>query len=533
MTANIACRLTEQARERGRSDAVIDSRTGQRWTFAELDQDSDRLARGFRTLGAGPGTRIALMVPPGFPFFSLTFAIFKLGAVPVLIDPGMGARGLGQCLSEAAPAVFIGSAKAHVARTVLGWLRGAGVEFVQLGRWPGFGSSLATIRNRGGEGPPVLADAGENDPAAILYTSGSTGPAKGALYTHGMFHEQVRVLREELGIAAGEIDLCTFPLFALFGPALGMTSIVPDMDPTRPAKADPKKLVAAITRYQVTNLFGSPALVNTLSRYGEAVRLRLPTLRRVLSAGAPVSAAVIGRMAALLTPGARVFTPYGATECLPVTIIDDREILGETAHATDAGAGVCVGRPVGRIEVRVIPASHEPTDALPAALQANQRGEITVAGPVVSASYWKRPDADRQHKIVHEGRVWHRTGDVGYFDTSGRLWFCGRKAHRVTTSDGTILDTIPTEAVFNTHPQVFRSALVGVRGRPVICVELERGAWASDTLVAELKSIAARHDHTRLIDQFLVYPGPFPVDIRHNAKIFREKLAVWASGRIP
>ena len=383
---------------------------------------------------------------------------------------------------------------------------------------------------------PVTAD----ETAAILFTSGSTGPPKGVVYTHAIFNAQVNMLRDLYGIEPGEVDLCTFPLFALFAPALGMTSIVPEMDATRPAMVDPTKIIDAIESFGVTNMFGSPALIRRVGEYGAERGIKLPSLRRVISAGAPVPARVLERFATMLAPGVQIFTPYGATESLPVASIGSDEILGETRHATDRGAGVCVGRPVAGMKAEIIRISDEPIAVWSDDLKVPDGavGEIVVAGPVVTRSYFQRPEANRLAKIEAPGGVvMHRMGDLGYRDDRGRLWFCGRKAHRVVTGNGTLY-TIPCEAVFNTHPEVNRTALVGLgpaeNQRPVLCVEpvkwpLSRKDRAR--IEADLKAIGAGFAHTNTIETF-VFRKAFPVDTRHNAKIFREKLAVWAAGRV-
>lgn len=527
---NIAGWLSQRAALAGATEAIVEHGLGSnlsRRTFHQLDAKSNQLARGLAQKGITAGMRVALMQPPGVDLFAFTFALFKLGAVPVLIDPGMGTRGLGKCLANAAPAAFVGVGRAQWARWLLQWARDSCRIFVNTGFIGSPGTSRFSIERLGSHGPPVLSPAAPDDIAAILFTSGSTGPAKGAVYTHGMFQEQVRVLREVFGIAEGEVDLCTFPLFALFAPALGMKAIVPRMNPTRPAKADPRKLLRDIEAFGVTNIFGSPALLDTLSRFGQRTGVKLPTVRRVISAGAPVSAAVIERVVAMLQPGVQVFTPYGATEALPVAVIGSNEILGDTRVKTEQGAGVCVGRPVGRVEVRILPISDEPFESLPAAQPNGQIGEIAVRGPVVSRRYWNRPEADAMHKVGD----WHRMGDVGYFDTVGRLWFCGRKSQRVVLDDDVTLFTIPCEAIFNTHPAVKRSALVKSRGRAVVCVVLDRAANAP-RVIDELREYRSRYAPARHINDFLVYPGSFPVDIRHNAKIAREQLASWTDRRL-
>lgn len=517
-------------------------------TAAALDARCDRVARGLAAAGIGRGTRTVVMVTPSLDFFAVTFALFKLGAVLVMVDPGMGVANLKRCLSEAEPEAFIGIPKAHVARCVLGWARDSVKILVTVGRRLGWGgTTLATLE----AGVQTTSDGGvevlravepeQDECAAILFTSGSTGVPKGVVYPHRVFAAQVRSLRDTFGIEPGEVDLSTFPLFALFGPALGMASVVPLMDASRPARADPARLVAALTDYRCTSLFASPALVEKLSRYCSEQQLKLSTLRRALSAGAPASSSALERFSAVLVDGVQIWTPYGATEAMPVSSIGSDEILGETRAATDAGAGVCVGKAVSGIELAVIALSDEPIahwrDA--EVLESGEIGEIVVKGEVVTSSYWRRDEHTALAKMRDDdGSLRHRMGDVGYLDERGRLWMCGRKKQRVVCAAGTLF-TVPCEAVFNTHPAVFRTALVGVdrtgQGdvEPVLCVELEQAGRQLDkqALIAELLALGAAHDHTRSIDTVLFHDS-FPVDVRHNAKIFREKLALWAAKQL-
>jgi acyl-CoA synthetase (AMP-forming)/AMP-acid ligase II len=244
-------------------------------TFRELNADADALANGLQSIGIGRGTRVALMVPPGADFFALTFALFKLAAVPVMIDPGMGIKNLGKCLAEAEPGAFVGIAKAHLARRLFGWAKRSVRVTVNVGRRRFFCTrSTGELRSRDPTGSvfdPTRSPLGRgsevtsSDLAAVLFTSGSTGIAKGAEYTHGIFAAQVELLKATYGIQPGEVDLCTFPLFALFGPALGMTCVVPDMDASRPATLDPHKAISQMRQFGVTNLFGSPAVIRNLA----------------------------------------------------------------------------------------------------------------------------------------------------------------------------------------------------------------------------------------------------------------------------
>jgi olefin beta-lactone synthetase len=547
---NIAAYLPEMAKKQPHKPAVSfpvgRGRNGKvkytHYTFRQLDRESDWIARGLDRSGIGRGIRTALMVKPSLEFFALTFALFKAGAVPVLIDPGIGIKNLKKCIAKAEPEAFIGIPEAHAARLLLGWGRGTMRTLVTVGKrffWKG--TTLNAVRNMGRSAPESpMAQTKTDEMAAILFTSGSTGPPRGALYTHGNFAAQVESIRKTYHIKPGEIDLPTFPLFALFGPALGMAVVIPDMDPTRPAHVNPRKIIEAVEDFGITNMFGSPALINRVGRYGQEHHIKLPTLRRVIAAGAPMPPAVLERFCAMLSPEAQVHTGYGATEAMPASSIGSREILEETRYDTDSGKGVCVGKPVDGMEICVVPISDDPiprwNDSLK--LPVGEVGEITVKGPVATRSYYKDDEGTRLTKIheANEKGFWHRMGDLGMLDDRGRIWFFGRKSHRVVTPSGTYF-TIACEGVFNTHEAVFRSALTGVKAdgimHPVLCVELEphRKNANRDTIRGELLGLGAQFPHTKEIKTILFHHG-FPVDIRHNAKIYRDKLGVWATRKL-
>jgi len=524
-----------------------------RWTYAQLEEESNTIARGLQAIGIQRGMRTVLMVKPSPEFFALVFAIFKIGAVLIGVDPGMGVKNLKTCLGEAEPEAFIGIRKAHIARKLLGWGKATNRINVLVGRklLP-FGAtiSLDEVRQRGlpaslPTSPAVLADTQPQEIAAILFTSGSTGIPKGVVYTHANFDAQVRALREQYNIEPGEIDLCTFPLFALYAPALGMSAIVPQMDFTKPGSVEPRDIFEPVSEFKVTTMFGSPALLKRITQESPKAHAlpcmgtSMDSLKRVISAGAPVPSRTIAAITQLLTPGTQVFTPYGATESLPVCSIGSDEILRDTAALTDQGKGVCIGKAVASIDLRIIRISDEPIDKWANDLEETscEIGEICVRGPQVTRSYFNREASTKLAKIdCDDGTFFHRMGDLGYRDETGRIWFCGRKAHRVVTADR-VYYSIPCESIFNTHSLVPRSALVRieVQGiiKPSICIECpDRLRISFPQFTQDLLALAQQYEHTRSISDFFFYLKSFPVDIRHNAKINREALSKWAQRKV-
>ncbi|PKH54192.1 peptide synthase [Shewanella sp. Choline-02u-19] len=526
---------------------ALDRLSYEEMDFQTLNAKSDHIAAALIQFGLTPGMKAVLMVTPSIDFFCLTFALFKAGIIPILVDPGMGIKNLKQCFIEAKPDVFIGIPKAHVARRLFGWGKHSVNHLISVGGGRLVNGltgavNLEQIVKECDNTTFKLQWLADDAMAAILFTSGSTGTPKGVVYSHKMFEAQISALKHDYAIKSGERDLATFPLFSLFGPALGMASIVPDMDASKPITANPEFIFAAIEKYQCSNMFVNPALIERLGQAGSRTNHQLTSIKRVISAGAPATISSIKRFSAMLNSDVEVLNSYGATESLPLSKIGSQSLFNTTT-ITDNGGGICVGSAISGVDISIIDIDESPIenwhDRL--SLPPYQIGEIVVKGPMVSRAYYQRESATIAAKINDGGFIRHRMGDLGYLDDKGLLWMCGRKAHRVDaiTADNGIQRyySIPSERIFNTLPDIKRSALVGVmiagKLTPLVCIELNQAAACSKSslLYAQLRTLAEQHSHTQGIERFLIHPD-FPVDIRHNAKIFREKLAVWAQKQI-
>ena len=504
--------------------------------FKELAHEINCLSVGLLDSGFKHGDRVVLMVPPGIEFITLNFAFLQSGIIPVLIDPGIGIKNLKECIDESNPVGFIGISKAHLARIFLGWGKSTIKKKVTLGPKILWGGGLFKKIKRLGQSS-ILESAKpincfvpkEDDLAAIFFTSGSTGIPKGVMYTHGNFRHQVEMIRKTFDMNSGEIDLPTFAPLALLNPTLGMSTVIPDMDPTKPAQVDPERIIRALKQFKITTMFGSPALIDRVARYVEANNVKIPTLKRVLSAGAPVPAKTLKRLSGMLNSDVEIYTPYGATEGMPICLIGSHQLLRDSVQQKSAnGGGICIGKPIDNIELRIISISDEPIEQWSDDLELglHKIGEIVVKGPHVTAAYYNRDEATKLAKIRDIDSFWHRMGDLGYKDENGDIWFCGRKSHRVKTADKELY-SVQCESIFNQHSQVLRTALVGVQNKAFLCVEVDKEVLKPNLNQIELDILELAKDHEIDIKRILFHKS-FPVDIRHNAKIFREKLADWA-----
>lgn len=515
-------------------------------SFQQLEWESNRLAIGLQQIGLKRGSKVLLMVPPGLDFVALSFALFKMGVVPVLIDPGMGKQNLLDCIDVVQPECMIAIPKAHIARLIYRKRFRSLKQLVTVGSKMWGGYTLDDIRKIADELQPsrektfdIVHTIG-SESAAIVFTTGSTGPPKGVVYFHSQMEGQVESIQKEFNIEAGDVDFPIFPLFVLFSTAWGIPAVLPDMDPTKPSKANPKLLLEGIEDHGVTMSIGSPAVFRVLGEYCAENNIMLSSIRRILMVGAPVAPELHETFSKVLVDKASTYTPYGATEALPVANISGREILESTGVASRHGKGTCVGRPFPGVQLRIIGIDDEPISSFSEelSLEPFEIGEVCVNGPMVTEEYFKNPQATKVAKMNSPQGTWHRMGDLGYLDGDGRLWFCGRKAHRVNCAEGEFYP-VPIESIFNQHKEIRRSALVGLgqRGSQNMVLILEprssnllNDPKAQNRVISELIEMAKSFPQACQVKRFL-WHSELPTDIRHNAKIFREKLALWAASQ--
>ena len=489
-------------------------------TYAQLLDSTQRFSSGLSACSLPPGMSAALMTPPSVDFFALAFALLKHSIIPIIVDPSIGMKNVMECLKEAKPDIFIGNMLTHSLRIIFGWGKETIKHNLTIGRLSIVNYQLS---------PSTTYSPLSTDPAAIIYTSGSTGLPKGAIYTQANFTAQLDMLADTFNISADEIDLPAFPLYALIDVLLGVTSVIPDISFPVPGKTNPEKVLNAIRKFNVTNMFASPVVLSILANVQQQA-VELQSLKRVITAGAPATIPLQMKFRKLLDEKTDLFGIYGATETLPIAKIESREIF-TMKEKTEQGAGVCLGKPIENVKVRIIQISDEPIEVWQDSLTvgANVVGEITVQSPATTRGYIHREDANRLSKIKYGKDMIHRMGDVGYFDELGRLWYCGRKSHRVITKDS-VLFTEQIEGIFNAHSLVYRTALVGVNKEPVLWIELARNA-DQEKIKNELMNLAKEHPQASKIKTFL-FMKKFPTDVRHNSKIIREQLTLLAEKRL-
>jgi len=511
-----------------------------RMSFAELFSRVRQYERGLAQLGCRAGDRIVMLVPPGIEFLALSYAVMGRGAIPVFLDPGMGRENLVKCIADAAPAGFIAAAKAHLLR----WIKPKifkGLRFsIAVSELPIPGAYGVGFLKRFSPQPLLVVQRSASAPGLIAFTSGATGTPKGVLFTNEMLRAQLDIFTSSLGLVPGATDLPLLPVFALFSLALGVGSVFAPLDPAKPLDLDPELMLRIITQFKVQSSFGSPTLWSKIAEYAVRHQTTLTGISRIYMAGAPVPPRVLA-LVQRAAPQAVVATPYGATEALPVTMVRASDLAagaeasGGVTAALTGEVGTPVGAPVEGVEIRIIGASNRAFSSIAETktLPVLVIGEVIVRGRNVSPAYLHRPDANQLGKIKDDATFWHRMGDTGYLDQDGKLYFCGRKSHVVTTEER-LYYSDPVERIFNEHVKVRRSALIGVKGgtEPAVAIEplpehFPSGGAEREQFAAELRALAQKTPLTARIEKFYFHPS-FPVDARHNAKIFRDKLSTWA-----
>lgn len=506
--------------------------------YGDMRNLIDRYHRGLVTLGLKQGDRVLFLVKPGIDFLALAYAVMAEGAVPVFIDPGIEKAHLFKAIADIKADVFIGAQKAHLLRMLKKDLFQS-IRFHILAQdWGVSGGPNLSVLRRFSSTPNLPHKYSEI--GMVAFTSGATGIPKGVVFTQKMLLAQLRVFREQFGIGPGGRDLPLLPIFSLFQLGNGVTSVFPPIDPAAPLALDPSKVVKIIQDLNITYSFGSPTLWRKIAEYCMRVRTTLPTLKRVFMAGAAVPRDTVRIVTECLgeDPLNRglVFTPYGATEALPVTVAPGHEVFSHKGESATTGEiGTFVGTAIGELELKIIESLDGEIQNISDVkfLKAQEIGEIIVKGANVSPSYLNRPDADKVGKIKDGDGFWHRMGDMGYVDQDGRLYYCGRKSH-VVEADGKIYHSVPIENLFEGVKDVARVALVSVKGIPGIVIEPDPGAWPDTDncrkeILTRIREVALRSPLTASIKNFYLHPA-FPVDRRHNAKVYRDRLGVWAEG---
>jgi acyl-CoA synthetase (AMP-forming)/AMP-acid ligase II len=496
-------------------------------TFAEMNTRVEDVAAGLAAYGVAAGDRIALLVPPGADLTAALYGIWRRGAVAVVVDAGLGLRGMRTALRSAGPQYVVAVPKGLMAVRTMGL--GAihicvGDVPETVGRALGVDATLPQIEALGSDSPLPQPPSDDRD-AAIAFTSGATGPAKGVLYLHHQLQAQRDALTALYGITDDDRLVAAFGVFALFGAALGISSAVPDMDLTSPATLTAEHLAEAVDAVDATLVFGSPAALVNVARTATGIvgshRPALERVRLLLSTGAPVPPELLREVLRIM-PNAQARTPYGMTEVLPVADIDLAEL-----ESAGSGNGVCVGRPVPEVTVGISALDPHGDATGPIDTSVGVTGEVCVRAGHTKQRYDRLWVTER---AASRDAGWHRTGDVGHFDEQGRLWIEGRLVHVIVSADGPVTP-VGLERRAEAVPAVHRAAAVGVgpRGAQQVVIVVELGASNPGIAPAPLRDAVREAVHPTGIEVAAVLTvRSLPVDIRHNSKIDRLRVGRWA-----
>lgn len=540
MNQNIALKLPLRAKEFPQRIAVSAPIKGkpiagnfqyEELTFSQLEERSNKYAHHFLKMGLKSGDKVLMFVRPSVDFSAITFALFRAGLVPIFIDPGMGRKNLLEAIAQIKPVGLVAEPEVHFLRLIFSTPFKSIKYFVTTGNFR-FGNMqrLSSWRKSNFVFDTIMDKKSDEDTAAVLFTSGGTGIPKGVRYTHKIFNSQISKLQSLFNLGPEEVDLPGFPLFSLFTITMGMKSAIPAMNPSKPSKCNPEWLVKNIQDNSASFVAGSPAIWERVANYCLERGVKLPSVKYLVMFGAPVSLMLHEKFKEILVNG-DTYTPYGATECLPVSNISGTQVLTDFKDKMLLGKGTCVGRPAPDTLVKIAPITDQPLffekdfNWLP----QGELGEICVYSDTVTPEYVGMPEKTQEAKIhATSTGLWHRMGDLGHLDENGNLWFCGRKGHRVQVEDQTF-PSVPQETPFLSHPLVKKCAYVGPlinnSIHPSLVIETSKNLNSQEKkkLKEEILKVAKEAIPQTPIKEVFFY-GPFPVDVRHNIKIDRLKL---------
>ncbi len=492
--------------------------------FEALEASVTQAHAYYHDHGIRAGMRCFIFLPIGQELIASLFALFRLGAIPILLDPGLKRPKLLKIIQDTKAHAVIADKK----RLILGRLL-LSAEGISTPKWLlafKIDKQRTDLKQNSGTHLP-LAPSTPHTSAAILFTSGSTGAPKGVVYSHGMFAKQLELLSTVYGLKGGN-DFPLLAVFALFNPALGICTVLPEMNLKKPMKSSPEQLLEGIEKAGVTQSFASPILWRKITHHALEKNKCYPSLEQLFLAGCACPPGLIEQLRSVF-PNAKITLPYGATEALPLTQISGE--CFEKAQNKNPFSGTCLGKALPGIQFQILPGYKQAHN-----LCISQNiGEIAVSGEVVSPEYDALPHINKTSKFYDSnGQLWHKMGDVGYVDEYGYLWFLGRQAECIF-SEEVIYYPDPCEAVFLKHPLVARAALIGL-GRelikkPAMVIQLKSihdfyRPHKLALLEKELKQWAQKYAHTASI-QTLFFRSTLPVDSRHNAKIHRLSLGVF------
>jgi acyl-CoA synthetase (AMP-forming)/AMP-acid ligase II len=509
-------------------------------TLRQLNQRSNDLARGLQQAGVIRGTRAALQLLPGIEWFSITYALLKIGAVPILLQPALGMRKMAQCVKAVEPEILITEPKYQA------------IQIFQANNYQSVHLQISTEKRCFSKGISITdlqrnehttfqpAEMRSSDTGMIVFsTSCESEIPKPTVFTHGMLNAMIERIKSVMSVSLDSTLITTFPFFMILAPAIGMRQILPESHSLKASKLNPRTLIETIWDYGVTHLLMSSTRLMMLTEFLKDEAIYLPSIQRIASWGEPYPAFELQRLHSFISEKTQIFPLYGMTEAPIISTLGSHKIVSETQIKTERGFGLCQGKEIDDLEMRVIEVNDRPIDNWSDDLLADKGGigELVINGEAVSRQYYNDSKNDALHKIPDGKSIWHRTGDIGWLDTKGNFWFCGRKQDRVTISEDETLYTIPCEAVFMQHERVYRCIIVGVGPipyqTPVLIIELapgDSGKYIS-TLTHELLDLAQSYPHTGNIKNIL-FRKSFPVHSLYHQKINRKQLTIWAAKKL-
>lgn len=463
-------------------------------TYNELYRKVANFKKYLEDKGIKKENKVLVLIPMSIDLYVTLLSVWAIGATVCFMDAGFIKNGMKNNEFEDINAV-IGINKYIIYSNINTNLRKLNIKI-----------NTNVIEKLQDVGDLKIQDIDSDLPAIMTYTSGTTGKPKIAARSHEFLENQANILQKHLNYESGDIELSTIPIFTLSNIDIGITTVIAEAKFSNLGKSNPKKLVYQIINNSINRLMAAPGVLNVIIEFCLKNNIILKDIKKIFTGGGAIFLDFLENLK-IVCPNAKIYTLYGSTEAEPIAKLDIDEMKEEDIKKIEEGKGILAGNIIGVEDCKIIKTGIDEigniTEEELKNLQTSDVGEIVVTGENVLKGY-VNGIGNAENKFNVNGKIYHRTGDLGIIDENNRLWLRGRIK----------------EPYFNIEAALHAKLKIG---KTAVYKNLDKLI-----LVLEKKDLNIKEDIINAISfdkiDEIKYVKKIPVDKRHSTKVDYKRL---------